>query len=488
MAFIQIADKMTFTDNGALSNAYVDKEYNSRVSFFFHVVRGISDDRFFSILEKSYLENKTDTWVLLFHLRDARGGKGERELFRKGLRYLNSLSFFPNDMVRMYDCVETFGRLDDLVSVFGNDNTMLLEINRRLVADTNNMNMGRNVSLLAKWLPSENGKMDKNYGFVTAFCNVTGMSRRAYRKKLAALREYLNVVECLISAGKWTSVEYNKVPSCAMNKLKKAFERHDADGFAKYISSVKGGDATMNVSQLYPYQLICQPWTNVVQVQWDSFLAKHGQSAGSWIPVCDVSGSMMNGSPRMIDICVSLGLFLALSNRGMYANRILTFSKHPRWHIIDPEDSLQEQQRKLLQSDWGMNTDLYQLFALVLQIAIKGNLTNKEIPNIIIFSDMQFDSALSDIETNLESIRRLFSERGYLQLPKIVFWNLSGKCVDFPATSDDRGVALVSGFSQSLFQSFVKTGSFSPVTIVKDILDSDRYEKVRTAGFDSQEW
>ena len=479
MAFVSTADSAntTFTDNGAVTNArFGGGEWEGRVSLFFHAVRGMDLDRFKQILFESYNENKEDTWVLLFHLRDSRGGKGERDLFRVGLKYLlEKCRYSLSSMV--FKCVEEYGRFDDLITV----DSMLFYpmLFEQLQKDIHGMSEGKSVSLLAKWLPTENGKLDKKFQFVNKFCKYVGYSQKQYRRQLVSLRTYIGIVERLISSNRWTEVEYNKVPSCAMNKLKAAFEKHDVDGFKNYISDVKDRNDSINVGQLYPYQMVSQKWTEVVEVQWKAFLTKFGTTVSKWIPVCDVSSSMNRGTPKCINVCVSLGLFLALTNKGKYSNRIITFSEHPCWHIVDSDQTLEDQQSRLNKASWDMNTDLYEMFKLVLSIAKEGNLSLDEIPGLIIFSDMQFDEAVSNSASNFRAAKRLFKENGYNGLPKLIFWNLSSNCIDFPVTTDDADVCLVSGFSQSLFSSFVETGDLSPIGLVKNVLESNRYDKVR---------
>ena len=38
------------------------------------------------------------------------------------------------------------------------------------------------------------------------------------------LRQYINVVERYMCEKNWDKIDYSKVPSCAMKRLKKAFE------------------------------------------------------------------------------------------------------------------------------------------------------------------------------------------------------------------------------------------------------------------------
>lgn len=59
-------------------------------------------------------------------------------------------------------------------------------------------------------------------------------------------------VEQDMSAREWGRIEYNKIPSQAFQKYKKAFERNDQDRFKKFVEDkpeqIKSGT-------LFPYQL-----------------------------------------------------------------------------------------------------------------------------------------------------------------------------------------------------------------------------------------
>ena len=79
------AMNITTTANGALSYSTPDtsNNYTGRISLFFKGVRGLSIPKLYQYLSKCAKESLLDTFLLVFHLRDCRGGKGERDLGRK---------------------------------------------------------------------------------------------------------------------------------------------------------------------------------------------------------------------------------------------------------------------------------------------------------------------------------------------------------------------------------------------------------------------
>jgi hypothetical protein len=89
-AFSTAMNNYTTTWNNAISYATPDlsRETDGRVSLFFKTVRGLDDARLQEYLQKASSEDLVDTFILAFNARDCRGGKGERSIGRKALRWL----------------------------------------------------------------------------------------------------------------------------------------------------------------------------------------------------------------------------------------------------------------------------------------------------------------------------------------------------------------------------------------------------------------
>lgn len=89
---------------------------------------------------------------------------------------------------------------------------------------------------------------------------------------------------------------------------------------------------------------------------------------------------------------------------------------------------------------------------------------------------MQFDSACGsgiafrgsrDGRTTFSIIKEMYANAGYTA-PRIVFWNLNSKDVNVSAQAHDSDVALVSGFSPSLFKVILDGDmtEFTPVNVM----------------------
>jgi hypothetical protein len=110
-------------------------------------------------------------------------------------------------------------------------------------------------------------------------------------------------------------------------------------------------------------------------------------------------------------------------------------------------------------------------------------MNSEEIPDLIIFSDMQFDVADNNHNTHLKKAQKKFADKG-LECPRIIFWNLRD-ATGLPAKSDDSNVILLSGFSQSLLkyvledEEVVEEVKPTPLETFLKIINDKRYDSVR---------
>jgi hypothetical protein len=134
-----------------------------------------------------------------------------------------------------------------------------------------------------------------------------------------------------------------------------------------------------------------------------------------------------------------------------------------------------------------MSTNLEAAFKKILDQAVRFNISQDEMPSkVLILSDMEFDSATgsgwrSESDWNLsamEMVDEMFTNAGYVR-PGIIFWNLHSNGDNFPASFDETGTALISGFSPSILKSVLSNpDSLTPVNIMNETVNSERYEPV----------
>ena len=486
----------TTTWNDALSYSTPDLsgEKEGRISLFFKAIRGCSDDKLYEYLKKSSKEDIIDTIILCFNIRDCRGGKGEREIGKKVFTWLffNHTSLF----YQIYMLIPEYGRYDDLLWILAQNHITKDQENvqeailqfyiNQLINDKKSMLEGKPISLCAKWCPTENDSDDRKYKLVDKICKEMGISKKVYRKEyLSPLRSYLNIVEKFMCENRWDEIEYSKVPSCAIKKLKKAFEKHSPCLFAEWKAKLNKGEVKINASQLYPHELIKEiriknNCDEVCKAQWEKLvtLAEELGVLEDCIAVCDVSGSMETPDFLPLDVACGISILLASVCKGEFHNQIITFSEKPSFFTLEEGDLLQKYNH-IRNAKWGLSTNIQEVFNMILKRCKKANVPPEKMPKkIIIISDMQFNVCEGQNLTNFELIQKKYSKSNYTR-PNIVFWNVNGSSKNFPITVDDNGTCLISGFSPSIMKSVLETKEFDSYSIMRTTLDSERYKKVK---------
>ena len=414
---------------------------------------------------RALAQDETLALRLLMWARDVRGGAGERDVVRKILLNLEKTN--PAALARVLPHLVEFGRWDDLL-IF--NTKVIKEQAFTMIGDALRARNG----LAAKWMPRQ-GAM------AVEIRNFFGMSPKFYRKSLVGLSK---TVEQNMCANTWDEINYSHVPSLAASRYQKAFKKHDAEGYEAYKAKLVSGEAKVNAAAVYPYDVIKSHKfggdATVVQAQWDALPNYIGDELV--LPMCDVSGSMStpvggNANLTCMDVCVSLGLYLADKNTGPFKDMFLTFSAKSKIEIL--KGNLLSKLAQLQKSDWDMNTNLNAAFNEVLRVAVAGSVDAKDMPRyILIMSDMQFDQCAKHDDSAMDMIERKFAAAGYT-VPNIVFWNLNAKAGQSPVKFDKKGVALVSGFSPAILQSILAAEDLDPVSVMIKTICSPRYAVIQ---------
>ena len=192
----------------------------------------------------------------------------------------------------------------------------------------------------------------------------------------------------------------------------------------------------------------------------------------------DGSGSMYwGGNPRPATVALSLGLYFAEHCKGEFSNHFITFSGNPQLVEIKGRD-LVEKVEYCRSFDECENTNLQKVFELVLDTAVRNRLPQEELPETLyVISDMEFDSCAENAEmTNFAYAKKLFDDHGY-RLPQVVFWNVQSRRRQQPVRMNEQGVILISGCTPRIF-SMVANGQYDPVTLMREVLMSERYAPV----------
>lgn len=476
-----IEDEMnnfTVTENGARTNA----TSGSALLDFFALggaLRTMDADKANSVFLSALREDTLLAVKIMFYFRDIREGQGQRSPFRTQLKFL--ADYAPHVVVANFDRIVEFGRWDDLFVLLDTQlkPEVIEYVSSQLEKDFDAYALKKPISLLAKWMKSENTSSKESVRVAKILRKGLCMTSKEYRTVLSELRAYLKVVEVSMSAGKFSEIEYDKVPSQAMLKYRKAFSAQDGDRFEAYLTQVRSGEKKINAGTLYPQQIvhdILRGKTDNADVLWDALPDFIGENAENSIAVVDTSGSMC-GTP--IEVALSLGIYLAERNKGIYKDKFITFSERPTMQSLKG-DNIVEKVNNLNSAHWDMNTNIELVFQLILAAAIKNKIDVSEmVSKIYIISDMEFDAACSSNMsiTLFQDIEKQYAMAGYT-MPKLVFWNVDARNVQVPVTMNDKGVQLVSGYSPSIFKNLMKCTSLSAYELMMDVIGSERYSKV----------
>jgi hypothetical protein len=76
-------------------------------------------------------------------------------------------------------------------------------------------------------------------------------------------------------------------------------------------------------------------------------------------------------------------------------------------------------------------------------------------------------------------IKVKYEEAGY-DMPSIIFWNIQSRRGgnNVPVRFDRVGTALISGFSPSILKSILAGDSITPVNIMMETINSERYKNI----------
>merc|ERR1711988_1736636 len=388
--------------------------------------------------------------------------------------------------------------------------------------------------------------------------------RKLYRNVLTRLCKSLSIPEIYMSSKKWGEINFKNVPSVCMNKLSKAFlnerikeintdlekgNRHpdDADRILcrkHMIDNLAKGQ--INSKQLFPHEvvrkcmhgkaststdrLLCNvQWKGIREsviksleeakeglksgdgmdidvIQANGEVVKEKVDLGKIVPLVDVSGSM-SGVP--MEVAIALGILVSEVNDPHFRNRFITFESNPRWISFEEDWSLEQKVIHTRRAPWGGSTDLSAALNMIYNVVEENRLSEEEIPNLIIFSDMQFNQCSRWNETMQQTIERKFARLGNTicgkpyRAPLMIYWNLrstGGHAVQ----ADTPNTMLLSGFSPSMLKLIlegqqvgeqevvdekgnVTKKSITPWEIMRLAIDSEVYDPIRSRLIASDE-
>ena len=496
------ATNFRYTENGGLTHCSTRSALLDMFAMG-AAYRKRNDEDCILLFKKAYEENPMYALKCLFYIRDVRGGQGERRFWRVCMKWLASAD--PEAARRNIQHTALYGRWDDLYIFIGTplEDAAFEIMKEQLALDV----QCKTPSLLAKWLKSENTSSKTSRKLAQRTREYLGMTHKQYRKTLSILRERINVLERLMSAGKWDEIEFDKIPSKAGMIYKNAFARHDLERAKSekevqtYADFAKDTTKKVNAEVLNPVDIADRIFSHdywntpketdrlMYQKYWDCLKDYYNGREENGIAVVDVSGSM-TGQP--MNAAVSMGAYIAERGKGPFANHFITFSGNPQLVKFEGVD-IYDKFMRARNADWAMNTNIEATFDLLLNTALANNCTQEEIPSAIyIFSDMEFDACATtgaidtsrhggygsrinrvtsaQANTLFEQIKIKWANHGY-KLPRVIFWNLDCRQENIPAIGE--GFSFVSGFSMTMVEEILSGEDGYSLMMKK--LNTERY-------------
>ena len=493
---------VSVTENGAVGYRTTGKELLD-LNFAVASLRSMSDAEIVKRFKKAFFEDQILAMKWLFFSRDVRGGLGERKLFRVVLKDLVENN--PEMVVPVINLIPEYGRYDDLWCLLDNKESARIVceiVDKQIEEDINNMNAGKSISLMAKWMPSVNASSAKTKKYAKQFCKAFNISERDYRKVLSALRKYLDVVEVKMSSKNWAEIKYEAVPSRANLIYNNAFLRNDEERRREYLSKLEKGEAKINASTLFPHDVVHKYFSGrygglkhndaTIEALWKA-LPDTVKGCGNTIVVADGSGSMYcgvgNTDVTALEVANALAIYFAEHSSGEFKDKYITFSHNPQLVDFSKATSLCDKLQIALSHCEVADTNIEKVFDLILTTAVKNNMHQEDIPqNILIISDMEFNGCATcgsgrygdrPNQRLFDMIAKKYAEHGY-KLPRLVFWNVNSRTGTIPVKENDLGVALVSGFSVNIVK-MVMSGKTDPFECLLETLNSERYAPIEAA-------
>jgi hypothetical protein len=211
--------------------------------------------------------------------------------------------------------------------------------------------------------------------------------------------------------------------------------------------------------------------------------SKQTGTLGKMIAMVDVSGSM-SGDP--LHAAIALGIRVA--EKSIIGKRVMTFAGNPTWVNLEGHTTFVDMVNTVVKSHWEMNTNFAKALKLILDAIVTNKLKPEDVEDmvLVIFSDMQMDSADSSTSSLMDTIIEEYAKTG-VQLwgkpftaPHILFWNLRST-TGFPTLSTQKNASMMSGFSPALLNLFCDEGlgglqQHTPWSMFIKGLQNERYD------------
>ena len=343
-----------------------------------------------------------------------------------------------------------------------------------------------------------------------------------YRKSVSALTKKLEIPEVYMCAKNYQALTFERIASKAMRNYTRAFLNEKRKGAcpAQYDESgnrfpydadrvaarkklrefiLQGKLDKLKGAQLDPHEimtkLVQSPSSlekEVLRAQWklkkedvlkqcQALMAEMAgedvpsTGVGRLLPMIDVSGSMtgtygygsyagtrQGSGVEPIQVALALGIMCSELASDPFKDMAISFTENPHIFHFKKGATPDSKYAQVTREEVGYSTQFGKAMDLLLDVCKRNKVPSEDIPNLIVFSDMQFDqqnkgglrygSSAPVWTTQHQHLMKKWAEAGYDRVPTIIYWNLRANTPGFEVTASHPGVMMLQGYSPSLLK------------------------------------
>jgi hypothetical protein len=462
--------------------------------------------------------------VLMFALRNCRGGKGHRNIF---IQMWNTMyEYYSKQMDSFISFIPHYGTWRDIntLVITGNEQLrirlydFIVDGLRKDITILNN-GLTNELSFAAKWCPKEGSAADKKCNasrhiaqrlYPELYAENFTMALRKYRQEVGRLNKALHTTEVLMCNKQFSKINFNEVPKRALIKYNDAFlnvsimdetemrhpdddDRHECR--IHYEQFLNGFTRVKNEIKNKPYNTLLlneiidriQKTSNDVEINeleliWNLYMNSHNYTLSR--------GILFTTLQDEHNISISMALAIASQQTvPAYKNRCITCANEPKFVEIPVSGSLFDKTKYITKNIIPTGSiDFEKTMELILTQARIYRLSPENIPKwCLIISNESFH--ISNIHR--EKLTAEYEKTGIdicgkpYTIPEIIVWNISNNIEKYPIVYNEPGCRLIHGFSHALLKEIVddisNVKSITPWTNLKYILDEYDYEPLRMA-------
>ncbi len=424
-----------------------------------------------------YSTDKESALSVMLYSRDIKNGLGEREVFRKMLKFVAIQD--PKFVSKIFDMIPKFGRYDDLLCLLGTSvEPKLINYIKTTLTGRPTLEKG----LLAKWLPSFNCSNNEKKTLAKYIMKKLGMKEAEYRKMLSKYRSTC-VIENKINNLDFT-FNYEDVPSLAMQKYEDLFKKYDAVRFDEYLKKVAADKANFATDTLTPYDVyktfISNPnrrnsdVMNLANLKWEGLKESMKYDMKDTLVIAFTPYCRQDNSQ---DKVYALSILASECVEGKLGSRIICMRNNDCSTVYDFRKSSFAEKAIALNGDWYnkiFNLVNSQNLLKVLKTALMDGENIIPLKNILVVgnsSAKEFLKMKEELDDALNDICSLFhyNDLNYAYL-SVVNDNLR-----YPFNKDSKWL-MISGSDKNAVKYFFKNKSFNTLEYVELVLS--RYRNI----------